>query len=956
VPTIRARLQEPQGAIEPGHPDKSGAMTYFQPNDAQLRTRVKLLGRLLGNVLVAQAGERVYATVEALRKGYISLRQHEDRARRRRLERLIANLDPGTLTRVIRAFNAYFSLVNIAEEEFQHRQRRRQVGKGGPLWVGSFDHTLRGFRGQGMSAEDLQAMLNRIQYTPVFTAHPTEARRRTVMEGLRRIFLATERLNDRTLDRYARAELQHHLEAVIQILWKTDEVRARRPDVTDEVRNGLYYFRESLFEAVPLLYRYVEKAIINAYGPAGASVRVPSFLCFGSWIGGDRDGNPFVTPQTTLLAVCLQSEAVQEEYLARVRTLSRTLSQSDTFCEPSQAFAESLVADIRACETEGWDPYERYAHEPYRRKLYIMRHRFKVNLRHLARIQRSPKDIPATPLPYAEETFRRDIYLIRDSLYSHGDGNIAESELKDLIRLVETFGFQLLRLDIRQESGRHTGAVAELLSREGIDYMALDEEARLQQLAEHIGGRAPGDPPAKLSEPTQQTLEVLRIMDRTRRAVTPNAFGNYVISMTHHASHVMEVMYLAWLAGLAGRRDGEWFCHCQVSPLFETIDDLAHIEPVMSSLLDNPVYRALLESSGNLQEVMLGYSDSCKDGGIVASSWQLYQAQRRITRLTTARGVECRLFHGRGGTVGRGGGPTHEAIVSQPFGTVHGKIKITEQGEVLAYRYSNAETAVYELSMGLTGMLKASCFLVQPGTAEQEEEHRDTMQELAELGERAYRRLTDETPGFLDYFYEATPLDAIVQLNIGSRPAHRQQSDRSKASIRAIPWVFGWGQSRHTLPAWYGIGTALEQWRERSPKGFSTLRNMYERWPFFQSMLSNTQMALFKADMATAQEYAELCRDRGLAEDVFEEIRAEYSRTVRQVLDIVGADQLLDDHPALALSLSRRGPYLDPLNHIQIQLLQRYRDAELGEEAREGWLYPLLQSINAIAAGMRNTG
>jgi phosphoenolpyruvate carboxylase len=930
-------------------------MSYFQPNDKQLRSRVKLLGRLLGNVLVAQAGERVYAAVEALRKGYISLRRREDPVRRRRLEHLIASLDPETLTQVIRAFSAYFSLVNIAEEEFQHRQRRRQVRKGGPLWVGSFDHTLRAFRAQGISAENLQVLLNRIQYTPVFTAHPTEARRRTVMEGLRRIFLATEHLDDITLDHYAREEVQRHLEALIQILWKTEEVRPRRPEVIDEVRNGLYYFRESLFEAVPLIYRYAEKAITNAYGATGASVRVPSFLRFGSWIGGDRDGNPFVTPQTTLLAVSLQSEAVQEEYLARVRTLSRILSQSDAFCEPSQAFAESLAADIQACETHGWNSYERYAHEPYRRKLYIMRHRFKANLRHLAGIQGAPDEIPPATLPYAEETFRRDLYLVRDSLSSHGDANIAETELKDLIRLVETFGFQLLRLDIRQESGRHTEAVAEILSREGIDYTALDEEARLQQLAERIRGAVPGDLPAKLSEPTRQTLEVLRIMDLTRRAVTPNAFGNYVISMTHHASHVMEVMYLAWLAGLVGRRDGEWFCHCQVSPLFETIDDLAHIEPVMASLLDNPVYRALLESSDNLQEVMLGYSDSCKDGGIVASSWQLYQAQRRITRLTQARGVECRLFHGRGGTVGRGGGPTHEAIVSQPFATVHGKIKITEQGEVLAYRYSNAETAVYELSMGLTGLLKASCFLVQPGTAEPKE-HVGAMQELAELGEDAYRRLTDETPGFLDYFYEATPLDAIAQLNIGSRPSYRQQADRSKASIRAIPWVFGWAQSRHTLPAWYGIGTALEQWREGSPEGFGTLRDMYEYWPFFRSMLSNTQMALFKADIAIAQEYAELCHDQRLAEYVFEDIRAEHFRTVKQILDIVGAEQLIDDNPPLALSLSRRAPYLDPLNYIQIRLLQRYRDAGLGEEEREGWLYPLLQSINAIAAGIRNTG
>jgi len=409
------------------------------------------------------------------------------------------------------------------------------------------------------------------------------------------------------------------------------------------------------------------------------------------------------------------------------------------------------------------------------------------------------------------------------------------------------------------------------------------------------------------------------------------------------------------MAGLAGKRDGEWFFRCCITPLFETIEDLGHIEPVMGALLENTAYRGLLASSGNLQEIMLGYSDSCKDGGILASAWGLYQAQSRITRLTEALGVRCRLFHGRGGTVGRGGGPTHEAILSQPRGTVHDRIKFTEQGEVLAYKYSNLETAVYELSMGMSGLLKASRFLVQPSPDEQQD-HVGAMHELATMGEQAYRRLTEETPGFLDYFYEATPVDAIALLNIGSRPSHRQKADRSRTSIRAIPWVFGWAQTRHTVPAWYGIGTALETWRRRSPNGFQTLRTMYAEWPFFRALLSNTQMALFKADMDMAREYAALCDNEAVAERVYGTIRDEYHRAVQEVLAIVGTRQLVDDNPALALSLSRRNPYLDPLNHIQITLLRRHRDPKLSDAQRELWLYPLLQSINAIAAGMRNTG
>jgi len=930
-------------------------MSYTQPNDKQLRSRVKLLGSLLGNVLLSQGGKRVYAAVETLRKGYISLHRRENPAQRRRLERLIGRLDPDTLTQVIRAFSTYFSLVNIAEEAFQHRQRRRQVRRREPLWTGSFDHTFRTFRDEGISAEDLQRLLDSAEYIPVFTAHPTQARRRSIMEARRRIFVTTERLDDVRLDPYERSEVRRQLEAQIQVQWKTDEVRTRRPRVADEVRYGLYYFRESLFQAVPVVYRYIEKAIANAYGPAGTSIRVPSLLRVGSWIGGDRDGNPYVKPQTTVVAACLQSVAVHEEYLGRVRQLSRLLSYSDALCEPSTAFRKSLEDDINDCHATGSDPYARFGHEPYRRKLYIMRYRLKSNLRHLNGLVTDPPEGTIEPLPYAERSFRRDIYLIRDSLISHGDAIVVEGELKDLIRLMETFGFYLLQLDVRQESSHHTRAVAEILEQEGTDYRGLDEHGRLRLLADRVSGNSPADGPARFSAHTEETLEVFRAMDRIRRAISPDALGNYVISMTHGASHVMEVMFLAWMAGLAGKRDGNWFCHCRISPLFETIEDLQHIEPVMGALLENAAYRGLLASSGNLQEVMLGYSDSCKDGGILASAWSLYQAQSRITRLTEALDVKCRLFHGRGGTIGRGGGPTHEAILSQPRGTVHGRIKFTEQGEVLAYKYSNLETAVYELSMGMSGLLKASRFLVQP-SHDEHEDHVGAMHELATMGEQAYRRLTEETPGFLDYFYEATPVDAIALLNIGSRPSHRQKTDRSRTSIRAIPWVFGWAQTRHTLPAWYGIGTALETWRRRSPDGSQTLRTMYAEWPFFRAMLSNTQMALFKGDMDIAREYAALCEDEALADRVYGAIRDEYARTVQQILAIVGAHQLIDDNPSLALSVSRRNPYMDPLNHIQITLLRRYRDPDLSDDQRERWLYPLLQSINAIAAGMRNTG
>jgi phosphoenolpyruvate carboxylase len=929
-------------------------MTYRQPHDQHLRGRVRLLGRLLGNVVLAHAGEPVYAAVEALRKGYISLRLRENAGRRRRLEGLIRGLDADTLTQVIRAFSTYFSLANIAEEAFQQRERLQQFRRQGAFWTGTFHDTFAGFRERGLTADDLQALLARVEYLPVLTAHPTEAKRLTVMESLRRIFLLSEQLDRPELHPYEEDAIERQLEAEVQILWKTDEVRPRRPEVMDELRNALYYFRESLFHAVPLLYRYMEVALVSTYGAAGAAVRLPTLVRFGSWIGGDRDGNPNVTPEVTARAVLEHAQAVHEEYIRRVGSLSRRLSQSDRLCRPLPEFLEGLARDVAEIESAGGESHARYAHEPYRRKLYLVLARLQANLRRLARLAEQGGQTAPAPLAYRGQHLLADLHAIRDSLASHGDGNVADGELKDLIRLVETFGFHLAHLDVRQESGRHSAAVAELLAGEGLDYGSMDERQRVAVLTERLG--LPGPParlPETLSEPTRESLETLRTVARMREVVSPQAFGSYVVSMTHHASHVLEVLLLGRQAGLIGRSGEGWRCELRVVPLFETIDDLSRIETVMDDLLGSPVYRGLLEASGNLQEVMLGYSDSCKDGGILASSWGLYRAQQAVTALAGRHGVECRLFHGRGGTIGRGGGPTHEAILAQPAGTVPGRIKFTEQGEVLSYKYANRETAVYELSMGLTGLLKASAFLVRPEEAGPDE-FADTARALAETGERVYRELTEQADGFLDYFYEATPVDAIGLLNIGSRPSHRQQADRTKGSIRAIPWVFGWAQSRHTLPAWYGIGSALEACRATHREGLVWLRAMYRKWPFFRALLSNTEMSLFKADMGIAREYAGLCGDPRVATAVYRRIEAEFERTVRQVLDVVGAEELLADNAPLALSLTRRGPYLDPLNHIQLTLLRRFRTAS--EEERDRWLDPLLRSINAIAAGTRNTG
>ncbi len=928
-------------------------------DDKTLRSQVKLLGNTLGKVIRNHAGEDILEAVEALRQGFIALHDDPDEDKRRELMDDINALDSESLELVIRAFNIYFSLANIAEESSAYRWRQRVLNSGGTLWKGSFDHTLREFHQQDISLDDLQKLLGHLSYSPVFTAHPTEARRRTTMEALRRIFVLAHKFQQPRLGAETRDLIRERLEAEITVLWQTNEVRDTKPEVLDEIKNGLYYFRKSLFRAVPMTYRFFERAICKTYGADDFNdpvIPVPSFIRFGSWIGGDRDGNPFVKPETTRIAAHMQMREVLQAYLARARELRHKLTHSSLFCQPSEAFLESLRQDDAALKEKVFGDRERFGTEPYRRKFYYMIHRLERTLDAACRRIEAPNDVimPDEDAYASADAFLEDLRLIRDSLISHGDRIVTRGQLKDLIRLVESFGFHLMRLDIRQESTVHSEAVAEILQAlEGIDYAALDAPARIATLTRLIEAPSLRLPKTPFSESTAETLAVFDTIHRLRNEIGPEIIGAYVISMTHSATHVLEVMLLGRLTGLVGKQDGEPFCHLVISPLFETIEDLRHIDAVLTQLLDDPVYLQYLKAAGNLQEVMLGYSDSCKDGGPLASHWNLYEAQRKIIDITQPRGIDCRLFHGRGGTVGRGGGPTHDAILSQPEGTVHGQIKFTEQGEVLTYHYSNVETAAYEISMGATGLLKASVNLVDE-TVDIDPRFHDIMEKLAGWSEQAYRELTDHTEGFLDYFYETTPVEEIGQLNIGSRPSHRKAS-RSKESIRAIPWVFGWSQSRHTIPAWYGIGSALERFRDNDPDNLTLLQNMYEHWPFFRTIISNVQMALMKAEMNVAREYVSLARDQRTAMKIYGKIREEYNRTVVQVLNIVDSKMLMEDSPILERSLNRREPYISALNHVQVSLLKRHR-AKRDQPAPDEWLPPLLRSINAIAAGMRNTG
>ncbi|WP_319381880.1 phosphoenolpyruvate carboxylase [Thiomicrorhabdus sp.] len=926
-----------------------------EQRDKQLRARVKLLGKVLGKVIESQVGKEIYDAVERLRKGYIQLQKEDNPQLRSELTAFIESLPADDLTQIIRAFNIYFSLVNLAEEEHQYHERQGQLRRDGPHWAGSVLNTIAEFKEQGLDAGQMQTLLNKLNYIPVFTAHPTESKRRSVMDNLRRIFLDIGALNDADNfnNQYAIETIHQQLESQVQVLWQTDEVRRQKPTVEDEIRNGIYYFRQSLFDAVPTVYRYVERALARHYPED--EIETPNFLTFGSWIGGDRDGNPFVTHDTTVHALLLQSRAVIYEYQKRVFDLSSKLTHSRYLCNISKDIINrATIVDADLIESVFRRRPERFRDEPYRRFLYLMRGRLQHNINYIEG-RLNDENVEKHRFAYSSEAeFLRDLELIYTSLCGHGDENVANEELQDLIRLVKTFGFYLMRLDIRQESTVHSEAVADLLIHLDIDYTSLSENEKLALLAKHVASATIIDTQhLALKDMTKEVLEVFNVIREMRKEISPNAFNNYVISMTHDASHVMEVLFLAHQAGLAGYNAGEPYCDIRISPLFETIEDLEHIVPVTEALFENPTYKALLQASGNQQEIMLGYSDSAKDGGNLSSAWSLYQAQQQIMKLADEHQVDCRLFHGRGGTVGRGGGPTHNAILSQPTGTVRGSIKFTEQGEVLSYKYSNTETAMYELSLGVTGLMKASLGLVKPLQSDKDE-YLETMKVLAKDGEYSFRELTDRTEGFFNFFYEATPVTEIGLLNIGSRPSHRKKGNLSKSSIRAIPWIFGWAQARLTFPAWQGTGYAINNWIEQH--GDERLKEMYQNWPFFRALMSNIQMSLFKTDLTIGAEYSKLGQNQNEAQKIYTMIAEEHTRAVKRILEISGNEYLMAETPTIALSLKRRNPYLVPLNNIQIAILRRYKAVDATDEERDLWLGPLLNSINAIAAGMRNTG
>ena len=910
----------------------------------------KILPDLLGEVIREQEGESVFDSVELLRQGFIAQRLQPSEAKQAELLAAIEALDVDSLDRVIHAFSTFFHLANISEEH-ENQQSRAGLETSGQTWKNSFADTIAQFKSEGKSLDDVIELVSDLNYYPTFTAHPTEAKRPTVLEALQRIHSEYQGL---TRGQHTESELagfKHRLKAMIQIFWKTEAVRPAKPTVYDEIENSLYYFRESIFSCLPEIYRDLESAIKQSYPEArGRAIEIPNIVRFGTWVGGDRDGNPFVTPEITRNALRLQQIEVLREYARRVDHLSLMLTHSADQVELSPAFVESMEKDqVRLNKYFG----QKYLNEPYRRKLSLVGLRLEKTIAQ-AEARLGDATPSFDPLAFHDENqFKEELILIRDSLIHHNEANLTRGSMEDLLRVLDTCGFYLSKMDIRQESTLHSQAIHEIAATldEPIDYYSLTEAERQAWLTERLL-----EPENFSYDQRQITIQsadivaVFELMSEMREEVSQDCFGSYIISMTHEASHLLEVALLAKLSGLINAdAKGVVTSEIHIAPLFETVKDLEHAEPTLESLFSNPVYRQLLAFTSDTQEIMLGYSDSCKDGGILASSWNLYKAQQNIVAVTDKHNIRCLLFHGRGGTIGRGGGPTHESILSQPRGTVKGGIKFTEQGEVLSFKYNFRETARYELTVGITGLMKASAPAEE---ISDKADHIEMMEKLVTIGEQAFRQLTDDNVATMQYFYETTPSAEIGLLNIGSRPSHRKKADYSKKSIRAIGWVFGWSQSRQNIPGWYGLGSALEQ--AINEGGLETLHDMQNNWRYFQNLMSNSQMVILKTDQEVAEHYSKLCSDETISAKTYAQMSGEYLRAIDKIKKVTNVSEMMADFPKIGQSVRWRNAYLDPLNYIQVMLLRRL--AKEDDRMESQWLKPTLGSINGIANGLRNTG
>jgi phosphoenolpyruvate carboxylase len=906
--------------------------------DASLRDDIRLLGRILGDTVRDQEGADVFDLVERIRRTSIRFHRDEDRAARRELESILDSLSIAERVRISRAF-AYFShLANIAEDQNNIRQMRAGRIVEGASQGDVLSKVLAQAHAAGITADELRRFFKTALISPVLTAHPTEVRRKSTMD--REMEVAW------LLDHHERVQLtpeeanasDEQLRRAVLTLWQTNLLRRTKLTVLDEVENGLSFYDYTFLHEVPRLLCALEDQLNVGEEAPG---ELASFLIMGSWIGGDRDGNPFVTAEVMRGTLKLQSSRVMQFYLEQLHTLGAELSIAAHLADVSE--------ELRALAERSPDTSPHRRGEPYRLAVSGIYARLAATAEKLdVEVIRKPV---AKVAPYSTvKELQADLDVLDRSLISNKARVIARGRLRLLRRAVDCFGFHLARLDMRQNSAVHERTVAELLdaAMPGMSYLALGEEARVGLLMNELRSTRPLISSfVKYSEETVGELAVFHAAAEAHAKFGSDAIPQCIISMCQGMSDMLEVALLLKEVGLinpSGRSA------INIVPLFETIEDLQACANIMDRMLSLHDYRKLVDSRGSLQEVMLGYSDSNKDGGFVTSGWELYKAEIGLVEVFERHGVRLRLFHGRGGSVGRGGGPSYDAIIAQPGGAVNGQIRITEQGEIIASKYSNAEVGRNNLEILAAATLEAS--LLHPRQPAPKREYLTAMDQLSNIAFKAYRGLVYETDGFADYFWSSTVINEIASLNIGSRPASRKKT-RAIEDLRAIPWVFSWSQCRLMLPGWYGFGSAVETWIAEHPdQGMPFLKELYREWPFFRMLLSNMDMVLAKSSIAIASRYAELVGDEALREKIFGRIRREYHLSIETLLDIMGQDRLLQGNPLLERSLRHRFPYLDPLNHVQVELLKEHRAQNPDEQVLRG----IQITINGISAGLRNTG
>ena len=907
--------------------------------DARLRTDIRLLGRILGDTVRDQEGADVFDLVERIRQTSIRFHRDEDKLARRELEAILDSMSTGQTVRIVRAFSYFSHLANIAEDQNNIRQMRARSTAGGAPPQGTLAGTLANARAAGFKAADLRKFFAEALVSPVLTAHPTEVRRKSTID--REMEIAA------LLDRRERVQLtpqeieadDEQLRRAVLTLWKTNLLRRTKLTVLDEVGNGLSFYDYTFLHEVPRLHCALEDRLND--GDGGAHGDLTSFLRMGSWIGGDRDGNPFVTADVMRGTLKLQSSRVLGFYLEELHLLGAELSMAAHLADVSK--------DLRALAERSPDTSPHRIGEPYRLAVSGIYARLAATALKLdVETRRQPVGAAA---PYdSVKDFKADLDILYRSLISNNSGVIARGRLRQLRRAVDCFGFHLASLDIRQNSEVHERTVAELIdaAMPGMSYLALNEEARVALLTSELRNSRPLTSPfVKYSEETLGELALFHAAAEAHARFGPDSIPQCIISMCKGMSDMLEVALLLKEAGLihpSGRSS------INIVPLFETIEDLQAASGIMDRMLSIHDYRKLVDSRGAVQEVMLGYSDSNKDGGFVTSGWELYKAEIGLIEVFERHHVRLRLFHGRGGSVGRGGGPSYDAIIAQPGGAVNGQIRITEQGEIISSKYSNSEVGRSNLEILAAATLEAS--LLQPKHSAPSGEYLKAMEQLSALAFKAYRGLVYETEGFADYFWGSTVINEIATLNIGSRPASRKKT-REIEDLRAIPWVFSWAQCRLMLPGWYGFASAVEAWiKEHPDKGMPFLQELYREWPFFRTLLSNMDMVLAKSSIAIASRYAELVPDVELREKIFGRIRREWHDCIDLLLKIMEQERLLQSNPLLERSIRNRFPYLDPLNHVQVELLKEHRAQNPDEQVLRG----IQITINGISAGLRNSG